>query len=229
MPRPGHVSQLRQNWSVFEDEAFATKMQHEEINQHYHGNRHRNQQIREDIPQARRVQSIEEQNANQEHFDYKQKLDELAQRDAQLAKELAWTQESDYESHAHYIAKRDEVFARNLQRIEHDYRQKQRYGNTTYPPSQDEEHDKLQDMSYHDLGGGLQYNDEQYQVKIARPATITEEPVYANNLNGETFARRNYAPKFAQGNQRGEPSKTPREKSRNTSKTQAATLRVTIK
>ena len=23
MPRPGHVSQLRQNWSVFEDEAFG--------------------------------------------------------------------------------------------------------------------------------------------------------------------------------------------------------------
>merc|ERR1712242_7820 len=72
MPRPGHVSQLRQNWSVFEDEAFATKIQHEEINQHYHGNRYRNQQIRDDIPQARRVQSIEEQKANQEHFNYKQ-------------------------------------------------------------------------------------------------------------------------------------------------------------
>lgn len=212
MPRPGHVSQLRQNWSVFEDEAFATKMQHEEINQHYHGNRHRNQQIREDIPQARRVHSIEEQNANQEHYDYKQKLDELAERDAQLARELAWTQESDYESHAHYIAKRDEVFARNLQRIEHDYRQTQRYANTNYTPSQVEENDKLQDMSYHDLGGGLQYNDEQYQVKIARPATITEEPVYANNLNGATFARRDFGPKFTQGNQRGEPSKMPRER-----------------
>jgi len=212
MPRPGHVSQLRQNWSVFEDEAFATKMQHEEINQHYHGNRNRNQQIREDIPQARRVQSIEEQKANQEHDSYKQKLDELADRDAQLARELAWTQESEYESHAHYIAKRDEVFARNLQRIEQEYRQKQRYPNTGYHPSQTEEHEEQHDMSYHDLGGGLQYNDEQYQVKIARPAKITEEPVYANNLNGEMTARRDFSQKFTQGNLRGEPSKAPRER-----------------
>lgn len=207
MPRPGHVSQLRQNWSVFEDEAFANKIQHEEINQHYHGNRHRNQQIREDIPQARRVQNIEEQKANQEHFNYKQQLDELAERDAQLARELAWTQETDYESHAQYVAKRDEVFARNLQRIEQEYRQKQRHVNTSYPPSEAHEHD----MSYHDLGGGLQYHDEQYLVKMARPAKITEEPVYANNL-GEMTARRDFSNFSQKGVQKGEPSKFPRER-----------------
>jgi len=211
MPRPGHVSQLRQNWSVFEDEAFATKIQHEEINQHYHGNRYRNQQIRDDIPQARRVQSIEEQKANQEHFHYKQQLDELAERDAQLARELAWTQESNYESHAQYVAKRDEVFARNLQRIEQEYRQKQRHGNTNYHPSPAEDDDVQHDMSYHDLGGGLQYHDEQYQVKMARPAMITEEPVYANNVS-EMTARRDFSLCFQKGGQKGEPSKLPRER-----------------
>ena len=29
--------------------------------------------------------------------------------------------------------------------------------------------------------GGLKYNDEQYLVKVARPAIVTSEPVYANN------------------------------------------------
>ena len=37
MPRAGLVSQIRQNWSIFEDEALATRIQHEEINQHYQG------------------------------------------------------------------------------------------------------------------------------------------------------------------------------------------------
>jgi len=207
MPRSGHVSQLRQNWSVFEDEALATKIQHDEINQHYHGNRNRNQQIREDIPQARRVQSIEEQNAQQEHNNYKLKLDELAERDSQLARELAWTQESEFESHAQYEAKRDEVFARNLQRIEQEFRHKQRHANTNQDPSQN--HTEIHDMSYHELGGGLQYNDEQYKVQMARPAMITEEPVYANNINGDTFAQRgHFTQTFPHRREKGEPSKT---------------------
>lgn len=215
MPRPGHVSQLRQNWSVFEDEALATKIQHEEINQHYHGNRHRNQLIREDIPQARRVQSIEEQNAYQEHYQYKQKLEEMAEQDAQLARELAWTQESDYESHAHYVAKRDEVFARNLHRIEQEYKQRQRHRNTNYTQSQLEDPGDVHDMSYHELGGGLQYNDEQYLVQVARPAKITEEPVYANNLNGEMIAPEGYLNKaFVQSTIKGEPSKLHQGQSR---------------
>ena len=29
--------------------------------------------------------------------------------------------------------------------------------------------------------GGIKYNDEQYLVKLARPAVVTSEPVYANN------------------------------------------------
>ena len=52
LPRSGHVSQLRQNWTVFEDESLAIKLQDKEINQHYHGNRSRNQQIRSDVPKV---------------------------------------------------------------------------------------------------------------------------------------------------------------------------------
>ena len=29
--------------------------------------------------------------------------------------------------------------------------------------------------------GGIKYNDEQYLVKLARPAVVTSEPLYANN------------------------------------------------
>lgn len=29
--------------------------------------------------------------------------------------------------------------------------------------------------------GGVRYNDEQYLIKLARPAVVTAEPVYANN------------------------------------------------
>jgi len=54
----------------------------------------------------------------------------------------------------------------------------------------------------------LQYNDEQYQVQMARPAQITEEPVYANNLNGETFPRGgDFSQTFVQRSDKGEPSK----------------------
>ena len=37
LPRAGLVSQIRQNWSVYEDQALATRIQHDEINQHYQG------------------------------------------------------------------------------------------------------------------------------------------------------------------------------------------------
>jgi len=38
------------------------------------------------------------------------------------------------------------------------------------------------DMSFHDLKGGIRYNDHQYMVKKAVPATVVaHEPVYANN------------------------------------------------
>ena len=38
------------------------------------------------------------------------------------------------------------------------------------------------DISFHDLKGGIRYNDHQYMVKTAVPATVVDnEPVYANN------------------------------------------------
>ncbi len=39
----------------------------------------------------------------------------------------------------------------------------------------------VRETSFHDLQGGLKYNDEQYLVKTAIPAVVTAEPLYANN------------------------------------------------
>ncbi len=36
------------------------------------------------------------------------------------------------------------------------------------------------DNTFHDICGGIRYNDDQYLVKMARPAMIKAEPVYAN-------------------------------------------------
>ena len=63
MPRSGLVSQIRQNWSVFEDEALAQQMQQQEISEHLGGNRVRNKILREDIPLSRQEQQMEEQQA----------------------------------------------------------------------------------------------------------------------------------------------------------------------
>lgn len=214
LPRAGLVSQIRQNWSVFEDQALAQQIQQQEISQHLLGNRHRNQILREDIPQARKEQSLEEIQASREYNEYRQKLDQVSERDAQIAHELTRKQEFRVTHDAQYIAKRDEAFAKNLQRIEREYREKQL---RTYRPAVAEpshqpaahaaaepSHARQSSEPYYrgagavtsqhyrtgsaHIGeaqgaGGVQYNDDQYQVQVARPATITDEPLYMNNVD----------------------------------------------
>ena len=167
MPRPGLVSALRQGWAVQEDLALAEKIQQAEVRQHYGGNRDRNRQIRADIPQAKEVQEEEEVRKRREEEEHRERMQRQAERDARLAQELAGFSRTSTRKDS-YETKRDEVFAKNLQRIEAEYRERQ---------SREQE---KEDLSYHDLGGGLQYQDEEYQVQVARPAHITEEPLYMN-------------------------------------------------
>ena len=254
MPRAGLVSQIRQNWSVFEDQALAQQIQQQEISQHLIGNRNRNQILREDIPQAKKEQSLEEVQASLEYRDYRQRLDEVAHRDAVIAEELTRKQESRLMAgnDAQYVAARDEAFARNLQRIEREYRERQARGQASGHSRQTSEphrgqavsshartssqlsHDTRhvsgpreesrhvpgpRDMTFHELGGGLQYNDDQYLVQVARPAMVTDEPVYMNNpspsspgghsLNGQ-FSLDSLPPPTPF---RGEPSKPHTEQS----------------
>ena len=176
------VSQIRQNWSVFEDEALAQQMQQQEISEHLVGNRVRNKILREDIPLSRQEQQIEEQQATADLQQYKQKLDEVAEKDEEIARDLAWKQERRFKFDAQYVAKRDEAFAKNLQRIEREYREK-RARDGEYSDYRDRDRGE---QSYHDLGGGLQYHEDQYQLQVAVPALVTEEPVYINNNTSTT-------------------------------------------
>ena len=246
LPRAGLVSQIRQNWSVFEDQALAQQIQQQEISQHLISNRHRNQILREDIPQARKEQSLEEIQASREYNEYKQKLDQVSERDAQIAHELTKKQEFRVTHDAQYIAKRDEAFAKNLQRIEREYREKQSrnhkpgvpepgqrgqhltgvpdnvhhgHNATGVPdhgprphvpqPSHSRQtsepyrgavsshhHSRTASDQYQHSSSGVyrdhnivsesvnsvQYNDDQYQIQVASPAMITDEPLYMNNV-----------------------------------------------
>ena len=147
------------------------------------------------------------------------KLNEQAQKDAQLARELALSEQDEIREDAEYIAKRDAQFARNIQKMESRYHATKAANNpqaqtmqpsflTNGPVSQDpfshsshthqqqqatatgtrslRDQNRHQDLSFHDLQGGLQYNDEQYQVKLARLAVVTDEPLYANQRNKTT-------------------------------------------
>jgi hypothetical protein len=231
LPRSGHVSALARGWAVQEDLALAERMQQVEVARHYGGNRDRNRQIREDIPQAREVQGQEEVRLQREEEERRQRMDRLATEDAGLAQVLAGGRKDSY------VARRDQAFSRNLQRIEAQYRERQarekeeeeqpyhterqgeeqsyhreRQGGEEQPyhsekqarekggeeqpkirerqpggedqpysrERQTRERDEKGDMSYHDLGGGLQYQDEQYLVEVARPVQLTEEPLYMN-------------------------------------------------
>jgi len=152
LPSGGHVSRLRANWTVHEDGALAQRLQSEEINQHYHGNRQRNHQIREDLPQAREEQVREIQQACRVAEERRRALHEIESQDAEIARHV--------QTH----------FYQNTQNVA---------GSGTPPlpvmangdvPEEDDDSPRQ-----------IVYNDEQYQVKLARPALIKDEPVYANN------------------------------------------------
>merc|ERR1711997_251758 len=88
LPSGGHVNRLRQNWSVHEDGALAQRLQSEEINQHLHGNRQRNHQIREDVPRARQEQVNEVEEACKQAEERRRMLHEIEYRDAEVARQV---------------------------------------------------------------------------------------------------------------------------------------------
>jgi len=174
LPRSGHVSQLRANWSVFEDEALATRIQHEEIDHHYKGNKIRNQQIRADIPQAKDIQSSEILDAEQRMELYRQQLNDQAEADSRLAVQLALGHRSPLaDDDEEYRRRRDEVFARNIHQLSNRYKAR----------------NQTQGAGAGESVSQLEYNDDAYKVKVARPAVVTDEPVYANNEEEKIMSR----------------------------------------
>merc|ERR1712018_110594 len=134
----GHVNRLRQNWSVHEDGALARRLQSEEINQHYHGNRQRNHQIREDLPQAREEQVREIQQACRVAEERRRALHEIESQDAEIARHV----QTHFYQNTSSSTPPLPVLANGDVPIEED----------------------------DDSPRQIVYNDDQYQVKLARPA-----------------------------------------------------------
>ncbi|CAG0899405.1 unnamed protein product, partial [Cyprideis torosa] len=78
----------RQQWSVLEDGALAHRLQSEEIETFYHGNRERNALIRQDRPRARSEQEREFLEAQELKRAQEQALRDVAERDARLAAQM---------------------------------------------------------------------------------------------------------------------------------------------
>ncbi|TRY69161.1 hypothetical protein TCAL_14276 [Tigriopus californicus] len=202
----GHVSRLRQNWVVHEDGALAERLQSQEYHQHLSGNKQRNHQIREDFPQALQEQTRERVHAQMVYQDHIHKVREQEDRDAEIARRMALEWEAKEREHRAYEATRDEIFARRIQNLEAGKRptsaaahQPDRHsvrpashtqplpvlsnGDVPYASSD------ISEMSRPSRGGAerlLHYErdrplPESYQVKMARPARVTPEPLYANN------------------------------------------------
>ena len=212
---------------MHEDHALAERLQNQEIELHYEGNRTRNNQIREDFPRALEEQTAEVTCAREVRKEEERRNENIARR---MAEELS----SHDREQAMYEVTRDQIFARKIHALELRRHKEQedflkmadtndwtsvkkapevkakRDTSTTPPlpimPNGDvptdseaigawsgQEGVKLQstsaltsagptDVSFHDLKGGIRYNDHQYLVKTALPATVVDnEPVYANN------------------------------------------------
>jgi len=114
-PKRGLVQEVRREWLVHEDGAFALQLQDQEIAAHYGLNRERNRIVRQDTPQARKEQEDELkealllQNIQQQLRDQQEKEDEEAAR--QLAEEL----EKEEALKRQVTAIRDEQLARRMQ------------------------------------------------------------------------------------------------------------------
>ena len=190
-PDPGRVSRIRQNWAVREDSALAQRLQMQEIETHLGENRSRNHQIREDYPQAVEEQTKEADLAEMRWRARLMKQKEIEERDNKLAWKM--TKELEQQNDRQYESTRDEIFARRIQNLEQQHRRTPVatrpepegtpplpvLANGDVPEASGGGH--VREVSFHDLRGGIRYNDDQYLVKTARPALIKAEPLYANN------------------------------------------------
>ncbi|XP_059468377.1 coiled-coil domain-containing protein 50 [Neocloeon triangulifer] len=115
MPRRGKVSEVCREWLVHEDSALAYRLQHEEIKDHYTGNKSRNATVREDIPRARTEQQKEEEEAACIKAMYEQMLREQEEMDAEVARRLAEKLEREEEEKRLRTESRDRKIASQLQ------------------------------------------------------------------------------------------------------------------
>ncbi|XP_036329837.1 adenylate cyclase, terminal-differentiation specific-like [Rhagoletis pomonella] len=89
MNGPYHCYKLCKEWLVREDSALAYKLQSQEINDFYKGNRQRNAVVREDFPTALNEQIKEKEQAERQVEMYRSRLLEQEAYDKRVAKEIA--------------------------------------------------------------------------------------------------------------------------------------------
>lgn len=115
MPKRGRVNEVCREWLVHEDGALAYKLQKEEVEQHYTGNKSRNAVVRLDTPLAKSEQQREQEEALAKHH---QRVLEQEQYDAQVARQLAERMEREEQLRRHQREQQDEEVARQMQERE---------------------------------------------------------------------------------------------------------------
>lgn len=86
------------------------------VNEHYKGNRYRNQTVREDFPTALSEQNKEKENAERQAALYHQMINEQEEADARVARELAEKLKAEMELEQRLQAADNEKMARKLQK-----------------------------------------------------------------------------------------------------------------
>ncbi|XP_008478679.1 coiled-coil domain-containing protein 50 [Diaphorina citri] len=117
LPARGRVNEVCKEWLVHEDGALAYKLQKQEVEEHYSGNKTRNAQVREDLPRAKEEQQREERDA---FVRYQERLQQQAEQDEYLAMKVAENLEREEERQRRKRELRDEEIARRIQEKEQD-------------------------------------------------------------------------------------------------------------
>ncbi|XP_070133499.1 uncharacterized protein [Drosophila bipectinata] len=117
LPRSGHVNEVCKEWLVREDGALAYKLQSQEINDFYKGNRYRNAVVREDFPTALHEQIKEKEQAQRRVEAYRRRLTEQEEHDKRVAKEIADKLERDLQEQQQKELQQSELIAKQMQEI----------------------------------------------------------------------------------------------------------------
>ncbi|KXJ72103.1 hypothetical protein RP20_CCG018875 [Aedes albopictus] len=102
-------------WLVREDSALAYQLQNKEISEHYKGNKHRNQIVRQDFPTALSEQIREKEDAERQAALYHQMINEQEEMDAKVARDIAQQLKREAELKRRLEAEKGEMLARRLQ------------------------------------------------------------------------------------------------------------------
>uniref|UniRef100_A0A182NU08 CCDC50_N domain-containing protein n=1 Tax=Anopheles dirus TaxID=7168 RepID=A0A182NU08_9DIPT len=114
-PKSGRVTEVCKEWLVREDGALAYQLQNQEINEHYKGNKQRNQIVRQDFPTALSEQIREKEDAERQAALYHQMINEQEEMDAKVARGIADQLNREAHLKRQMELQRGEMLARKLQ------------------------------------------------------------------------------------------------------------------